>query len=198
MLRPSRVRREVCSGHRLRLRDVQHYSLLLSIIKSRWRALTHDVRQFSRVLSVPRCPVFTTLRTGHFDMGSKTDDAGRRDESKRTAIFRTSSVRNRFTACPLYCARRDIPSARNVYAYCSRRQQNIQNTVSAHGRDARIISRQSRNTSSASAGIETVRPYIAANDEAYGTREKTKRPVCSVRFRKTCPKSGTTRLIGKR
>ena len=98
----------------------------------------------------------------------------------------------------VYCARRDIPSARNVYAYCRRRQQNFQNTVSALGRDARIISRQSRNTSSASEGIETVRPYIAADDEAYGTREKAKRPVCSVRFRKTCPKSGTTRLIGKR
>ena len=99
----------------------------------------------------------------------------------------------------VYTARDDIPSARNVYAYCRRRQQNFQNTVSALGRDARIISRQSRNnTSSASEGIETVRPYIAADDEAYGTREKAKRPVCSVRFRKTCPKSGTTRLIGKR
>ena len=44
MLRPSRVRREVCSGHRLRLRDVQHYSLLLSIIKSRKSTRTEVLR----------------------------------------------------------------------------------------------------------------------------------------------------------
>ena len=130
MLRPSRVRREVCSGHRLRLRDVQHYSLFLSIIKSRWRALTHGVRQFSRALSVPRCAVFTALRTGHFDMGSKTDDAGRRDESKSTAIFRTQSVRKRFTACPLYgrvAGRNQHPVvsvSRTFKSFCRRTQAN--------------------------------------------------------------------------
>ena len=98
MLRPSRVRREVCSGHRLRLRDVQRYSLLLSIIKSRWRALRHCVREFSRWLSVPRCAVFTTLRTGAFSYGLQNR---RRDQSRRTVLFRCVSGRPRLTACSL-------------------------------------------------------------------------------------------------
>ena len=54
-------------------------ALFLIIIdyKSRWRALRHGVREFSRWLSVPRCAVLRRCEPGHFDMGSKTDDETR-------------------------------------------------------------------------------------------------------------------------